>query len=212
MRSSTVLRHDHLAEEEERLLGILAVEHVLGAEEADAFGAESSALCGVFGRVGVGADAELADGVADLEEAAQQVVLFGGVHHGQLAVIDGAFGAVEGDPVAFLEVCAADRHGLSSQFDLECAAADDAALAPAAGDERRVGCHAAAGGEDGLGGAHAFDVFGVGFFADEDDLFALLCPFDGFVGGEYDLAGRAAGTCGKAFGDGVVILFRPSDR
>ena len=77
--------------------------------------------------------------------------------------------------------------------DLRCARADDAALAPAAGHEGRVAGHAAAGGENALGRAHAFDVLGVGLFADEDHrLVALLGDLDGVVGGEDDLAARAA--------------------
>ena len=50
------LAHDHLAQQEERFVGALAVEHVLGAEEADALGAEFHGLPGVLRRVGVGAD------------------------------------------------------------------------------------------------------------------------------------------------------------
>ena len=62
--------------------------------------------------------------------------------------------------------------------DVEGFAADDAALAPAAGDDGRVAGLAAGGGEDALGGVHAADVLGAGFLADQDDLLALggACP------------------------------------
>ncbi len=42
------LAHDHLAQQEERLVGAFAVEHVLGAEQADAFGAELDGLLRVL--------------------------------------------------------------------------------------------------------------------------------------------------------------------
>ncbi len=85
--------------------------------------------------------------------------------------------------------------------DLDLGAADDAALAPAAGDERRVRGHAALAGEDGLRLVHAVDVFGRGLFADEDDLLALLGPLHGVFAGEDRAALRAAGTGGQALGD-----------
>ena len=48
-------------------------------------------------------------------------------------------------------------------------AADDAGLAPAAGDDRRVAGLAAGGGEDALGQVHAGDVLGAGLLADQED-------------------------------------------
>ena len=86
------------------------------------------------------------------------------------------------------------------------AGADDAALAPAARHEGRVGGHAAAGGEDALRRAHAFHVLGVGLLADEDDLLALLGPLHGVLRGEDDLADRAAGTGGKPLGEDLGCL------
>ena len=52
--------------------------------------------------------------------------------------------------------------------------------------------HAAAGGDDALGGVHAVDVFGAGLDADEDDGFALGGAHLGFVGVED--GGAAGGT------------------
>ena len=108
------------------------------------------------------------------------------------AGVDLALGAVERDQVAFLELHVADRQPLGAQVDLHVAGADDAALAPAAGHQGRVAGHAAAGGQNALGRAHAFHVLGVGLFADEDHLLALLGRFDGVDRGEDDLAARAA--------------------
>ena len=74
--------------------------------------------------------------------------------------------------------------------DVEGLAADDAALAPAAGDDGRVAGLAAGGGEDALGGVHAADILGAGFLADEDHPLALGGHGFGFGGGEDHLAGR----------------------
>ena len=42
------LAEDHLPQQEQRLVGARAVEHVLGAEQPDAFGAEVAGDLGVF--------------------------------------------------------------------------------------------------------------------------------------------------------------------
>ena len=67
-RSSRVLLAIILRKEEERLVGAFAVEHVLGAEQADAFGAELQRLLRVLRRVGVRAHAELPETVHPLHE------------------------------------------------------------------------------------------------------------------------------------------------
>ena len=97
---------------------------------------------------------------------------------------------------------------------LHVAGADDAALAPAAGDQRRVAGHAAAGGQNALGRAHALNVLGVGFFADQDDGLALLLRFDGQSRGEDDLAAGPTRPSRKA-GEkrlGVLLGSRIDDR
>ena len=106
--------------------------------------------------------------------------------------VDLALGAVEGDQIAFLELHFADRQPLGAQVDLHVAGADDAALAPAAGHQGGVAGHAAAGRENALGRTHAFHVLGIGLFADEDHLFALLGRLDGVDRGEDDLAAGGA--------------------
>ena len=92
---------DHLAELGERTLGVLAVEHVLDTEQADAFRAELHGLCGIFRGIGVGADTELAELVDDAHELGEQRVL-GGVHRVDADVVDQTLGAVEAQPVTFL--------------------------------------------------------------------------------------------------------------
>ncbi len=96
------LAEDHLAQVEERLVGALAVEHVLGADQADALGAEVAGDPGVRRRVGVGAHAHRAERVGHGHEPLETRI-FGRVHHRQGADIDMALGAVQGDDIAFLE-------------------------------------------------------------------------------------------------------------
>ena len=52
------LGSDHLPEEEQRLLGMLAIEHVLGAEQADAFGSELPGPQRILGVLGIGPNPE----------------------------------------------------------------------------------------------------------------------------------------------------------
>src|SRR5690606_22667260 len=96
-----------------------------------------------------------------------------GRHDRDLAQVDLAGGAVDGDQVALLDdVPAGHGHPPALGVDLQLLGAADTGLAHAAGDDGRVGGLAAAGGEDALGGDHAVQVVGVGLTADQDDLLA----------------------------------------
>ena len=70
------LAHDHLAEQEQRLVAAFAVEHVLGAEQADALGAELHCLRRIFGRIGIGPYFQHAHLVAELHEFSVYQVVF----------------------------------------------------------------------------------------------------------------------------------------
>ena len=172
---------DHLAEEEEGLFASLAVEHMFGAEEADAFGSVHAGDLGVFGGVGVRADTHGAACVDHFHEGLEAGV-FGGVDHVEGAEVDIAFGAVEGEHVPLVDDFAVNLDLFVC--DVESACADDAAFAPSTGDEGGVAGHSTAGGENTGGRAHTFDVFGVGFFANENNLLPLLGPFNGVGSGE----------------------------
>ena len=87
-------------------------------------------------------------------------------------------------------------------------AAGDAALAHAAGDDGRVARHAAAHGEDALGGLHALDVLGGGLEADEHDLLAAALPLLRVGGREHDAAARGARRGREAAPDGLGALER----
>ena len=116
-----LLLRDHLPQQEQRLVGALAVEHVLGAEQADALGAEAAGHLGVVGRVGVGPHAQRAVLVDDLHELLEAGV-FRGVDHLQGPGVGQAPGAVERDHVAFLERRRAGGQGLGGHVDLQAPA------------------------------------------------------------------------------------------
>jgi hypothetical protein len=125
----------------------------------------------------------------------------------EFAFEDDAFCAVESDPIAFAEDATVGGDSLLLNVYVESGATDDAAFAPAASDESGVAGHAAFGGEDSLRCVHAVDIFGRSFVSNENDLFALLRPGFGVVGGENNLTKSATGTCGKSFGEGLDAQF-----
>ena len=92
---------------------VFGKEHVLGAAEADAFGAEQASLLGVARDVGVGADLEPADRIDPAHELDQIGIVGLRVEGLELAVDDAAGGAVERDPVALLEGVALDAQFLA---------------------------------------------------------------------------------------------------
>ena len=161
-----VVGEDHLAH---RLDAVLVEEHVLGAAEPDAFGAEAHGGLGVGRRVGIGAHAELAHLVGPADQRGK----FAGelrLDHVDLAGEHLAGRAVDGDEVALFERLAAGGHGLRGVIDAQRAGAGDAGLAHAARNHGGVRGHAAAGGEDAFGGVHAVDVLRRGLHAHQDDL------------------------------------------
>ena len=93
---------DHLAELAQRLLAVAAIEHVLDTEQADTLGTELEGAGGIFRRIGISADTELAELVAHAHELGKKRVLTG-VHRLDGTFIDQALGAVQGQPFAFLE-------------------------------------------------------------------------------------------------------------
>jgi hypothetical protein len=76
-----------------------------------------------------------------------------------------AGGAVDRQLVALAEDLPAHPHLAGLARRRQVAGADDARLAEAAGDDRGVGGHAAARGDDARGGVHADDVLGGGLLA-----------------------------------------------
>jgi len=180
-------------------------EHMLGAAEADALGAELDRLRGIVRVIGVGADAQTAILVRPAHDAAE-LAADGGVDRGDCAVVDVAGGAVDGEPVALVVDLAGELELLVLLIHLDVAAAGDAALAHAARHDGRVGGHAAADGQDALRGLHALNVLGRGLETDEHDLLAALLPRLGVLGGEDDLAAGRAGRGGQRLADNGGLL------
>ena len=205
---------NHVWENASRAKPVLGEEHVLGAAEADAPGAEGEGHLGVARDVGVRADAELAHLVGPGQQLRELLVEhrllrleltlddldhLGGArrHRGQH---DLAGRAVDRDGVALVDHLAGDLHRLVLGVDVERTAADHGGLAHLAADDGRVRRHAAGRGQDALRDRHAVDVVRHRLHADEQDLLALLGPGHRVVGGEDDGARGRARRGGQALG------------
>ena len=70
-----------------------------------------------------------------------------------------------------------------------------------AGDHGGVAGGATAAGEDALGGDHAVDIVGLGFWADHDDGLACFAPLGGGVGVKYGHTDRGARASIDGLGD-----------
>jgi len=206
---------------------------MLGAAKADAFRAEGHGVSRLVGLVGVGPDLQgpvlvrplhdlgerLVDrGILGIERLLDQDLKDLGRLGADLALEHLAGRAVDGDPVAFFESAALDRHGVLGVVDEELAAAGDAHPAHLAGHEGGVGGHAAAGGQDALRGAHALDVLGRSLDTGQDDLLAPLGPVGGVDRVEDQAAGGGPGAGVEALDqeaaalDGRVLFLEVEDR
>ena len=197
-RASGVVGEDHFLNGVlafDALLGVLEIleEHVLGAAEADAFGAHFAGLAGVLRRVGIGAHAEAAHLSAHFISVSIGFRQFGR-DKVNLAGVDEPSppSSVTHSPsltrlpptvIVFVAIVNVELFG-----------ADDAALAPAACDDCGVAGLASSGGKDSLRDGHAADVFRAGFAANQNHFLALLGPLLGLVSGEDHFADRGAGN------------------
>ena len=180
-------------------------EHMLGTAQADALCAEGGCLLRVVRGVGVRADLQ----TAELVGPAHQAVEIAGDGRGSrldLLAVNIAGGAVDGDPVAFLIGLAGQLEGLGFLVHLDRAAAGDAARAHAAGNDSRVGGHAAADGQNALRVVHTLDILGRGLQTDKHDLMTVLGPVCCFLGGENDLTAGSARRRGQARADDLGLL------
>ena len=180
-----VLGDDELLDQ----LASLAEEHVLGAAQADALGAEAAGAGRVLGGVGIGAHPQAARAVGvghdprdRVGEVAVELLALEVAHHDGVGDRHGAGEhlagrAVDGDDVALAEgLAAAHPDLLGLGVDVERLGAAHARTAHAAGDDGGVGGLAAAAGEDAAGGDHAAQVVGVGLLADQDHVLAARRP------------------------------------
>ena len=113
--------------------------------------------------------------------------------------------AVDGDQVAGAQRVARREHRATGIVDANIAGSRNARLAHAAGDDRGMGSHAAAGGQDAFGGVHAVNVFGARFDTNQNDLPALRLELLGLIGIEHDRAAGRARRSGQAGADDVAI-------
>ncbi len=192
-----IVRNDHLAH---RFDAGLFKKHVLGAAQANALSAELAALLRIARGVRIGEHLQLALLIRPAHEAAE-VAGDGSGGGGDRLAVDVAGGAVDGDVVALVEGLSAQGEYFLLLVDINFAAAGHAAGAHAARDNRRVGGHAAANGQDALRDRHTLDILGGGFTANQDDLLALLGPLFGILSGEDDLAAGSARGSGEALAD-----------
>ena len=175
--------HDHLLDDGEPLV---AEEHVLGARQADALGAELTSARRVLGRVRVRPHVQAPRVVGPAENGLEVLVdLRRNERH--LADENAAGAAVDRDDVALSQRVVADPRRARSLVDLQPLAARDARLAHAARDDGGVRRHAAVHGEDPLRGDHPVDVVGGRLPPDEDDR-AVVGALDRRVGVEHDPA------------------------
>ena len=155
---------------------ILGEEHVLGAAQPDAFGAERARLKRIARNVGVGAHAHSAEWLGPAHQLLQLGIVRSRRHRVQLAVDYAAGDAVERNPIALLQRFAVHAHDARLLIHFNVTGARDAALAHAARHHRRVAGHAAARGENAGSDFHAGNVLGSGFAAHQNQFrLTYLC-------------------------------------
>ena len=201
-----VVGEDHLPHVDDSLA---LEEHVLGAAQSDPLGAERAGLDGILGRVGVGADLEGPDLVGPGHELGEMAG-DRGIDGRNLADHDIAGRAVDRDEVADFHKLAVDIDLALHLVDGDGIAADDAGLAPTAGDHGRMAGLAAGGREDALGQVHAGHVLGTRLLAHQQDRVAgvRLMVCGGGLGREDDLAAGRARAGGDPLGDDRPLRLR----
>ena len=181
---------------------------MLGAAEADAFGAELARALRVFGKVGVGAHLQAPVLVGPTEDRAE---VAGGLgrDHRDLAERDLAGRARDRDHVAFVHRDLPPAvNCFAARSIIDRLGAADRGRAHAARDDRRVRHETAARREDALGRDHPVQVVGRGLGPHEDHALAGLVARFGLVGGEVHLADRRARRRVQALGQHVELGLR----
>ena len=192
---------DHLAEVVD-----VVEEHVLGAAQADALGAEGDRLERLLRLVGVGAHLQRAVLRRPRSSAARSacnvsassglsvlVISTCRISLGRVSTLPSKTSPVKPSieiESPCLEHLAVDGDGAGVVVDVQVAAADDAGLAHLAADQGRVRAGAAEGRENALGDLHAAQIFGARLAAHQDQLHVVVLQPLGFGvrGVEADLA------------------------
>ena len=180
-------------------------EHVLGAAQADALGAELDARCARPSGVSalVRTFRRRLASAHSISVAKSPESCGSTVGTAPSITVPAAPSMVITSPSATRTPLAVKR--LLGVGDDHLAGAADAGLAHAARDHGGVAGHAAARGQDALGGVHAVDVLGRGLDPHQDHGLAGGRHLLGMVGAEHDLAGRRARRGRQALGDDLAL-------
>ena len=193
----------------------LLEEHVLGAAQADALGAEPLRLLGRGRGVGVGAHRHAPMAVRPRHHGGEALVprargrgQFPGQNpphlrrrSGHAAGVHGAGAAVQRHRIAFAQQHPAHGQGALAVVDDQRAGAANAHLAELPRHQGRVRRDAAPGGEDAIRRKHALQVFRAGFGAAKHYRRAVLGGRGGGLGRERQTAGGRARPGRQAAGD-----------
>ena len=184
-------------------------EHVLRPAKADAFGTKVQGGFDLGHGFCVGQDFQAADRVTpghDLIKGFGQVRLLR-LHPARQ---NAARGAVDGDPVTFVEQLFTDLERAGFRVDIEFAHAHDARFTQASGDHCRVAGHAARARQNACCHRDGADVFRGGFTADQQNRSraAGLSHVDGVTRREIDAPGDRARRGVDAHSNGLALTAR----
>ena len=178
-------------------------EHVLGAAQADALGAELARLARVLGRVGVGAHAEPAELVGPGEDRLESRLTSGSSSGTSSAVTTPVLPSIAIRSPSDSSVPPTRSRLACRSISSSPAPATHGLPIPRA--TSGVAGLAALAREDALRGVEAGDVVGLGERPHEDHVAAVRRGGDGVLGGEHDLALRGARRARHALGEHVEL-------
>ena len=169
-----------------------AVEHALGAAQADTHGAKLSRTQGIIRRVGVRHHPQLRHFVRPHQQSGHFLGKFG-LHRRYFTGVNMTSAAVNGNDIAFLQRGFTDPGIAQMVVNHNLIAARDTGLAHAARDHSGVRSLAAATGQNALCLEETVNILRLGFLAHQDNFFAGAAALFGSVGIKYNLAGSRAG-------------------
>ena len=198
-------RENHLAHDDQAR-GIK--EHMFRTTQPDALRIEIARGLGVFGRVRVGTDANVA---LDIGPAHQllECIIKGGFQHWRLTGQNLTRGAINGDQVAFAKnptIGCGDR--VLAHVKPQRGCADDTRQPHPSPDHGGVAGHAAAFGQNRDGGLHPAHIFGNGFATHQNTRLAPRGAGLSLGGGENDTPRSCARTGGNPVGQHIAGRFR----
>ncbi len=163
-----VFGNDHLTDGQRSLT---TEEHVLRTAESDPLSAKFAGTRGIVGRVGVGANGQGTVLVSPLHQTSK-VAGQASWQGSNAAFGNFSGGTVDAQFVLFAVGLAVDFGSLGLHVDLNSGCTGDAATAPTTSNNGCVTGHTTGAGQNTSGSVHSVDIFGAGFLADQDDVFA----------------------------------------